>query len=223
MHLPPPSFIHIHPAPPTSIQLLRNNLNIIRIKILHVIGQFPQIKAKKFKFVCLDWKLAHMMSTLILIFNPIMIFWQIWAKKFKVALFAEKLAHMVSRGYWFLFRHWFSEFPTLNPFLGKFRMKKSKLFVFAWKLAHMVSWRCWFRIRTYIFEILTPQFIFFEIPTPKFIIWGSLDQKSIFWFMFVPVFLGHSVTFWQILGFWVWCPFTTHSKDLRKFDPFSHL
>ena len=164
-----------------------------------------------------------LIPTLILIFNPKSIFGQIWAKNFKVALFARKLARMVSRGYWFLFRHWFSELPTLNPFLGKFRMKKPKLFVFAWKLAHIVSWRCWFRIRTYIFDILIPQCIFFEILSPKFIVWASLDQKSIFWFMFVPVFLGNSVPFWQILVFWVWCPFTRYSKDLSKFDPFSHL
>ena len=37
---------------------------------------------------------------------------------------------MVSRWYWFLFQHYFSEFSTKNPFLGKFGPKQSKLFVF---------------------------------------------------------------------------------------------
>ena len=34
---------------------------------------------------------------------------------------------MVSWGWWFLLQHYFSEFPTLNPFLGKFGPKNSKL------------------------------------------------------------------------------------------------
>ena len=62
--------------------------------------------------------------------NPKSIFGQICVEKFKVVHFHWKLAHMVYRGCWFLFRHYFSEFPTLNRFLGKFELKKSKLFVF---------------------------------------------------------------------------------------------
>ena len=50
-------------------------------------------------------------------------------KKVKDVRFAWKLAYRVSRGCWFLFRNWFSEFPILNPFLGKFGLKKPKLFV----------------------------------------------------------------------------------------------
>ena len=38
---------HLHPA-------LWNTLNVIRTKILHVIGQFPQIQVKKFKVVYFD-------------------------------------------------------------------------------------------------------------------------------------------------------------------------
>ena len=51
-----PSSIHLHPAPPSSIHLhpahfnlhpaLCNTLNNIWTKILHVIGQFPQILTK---------------------------------------------------------------------------------------------------------------------------------------------------------------------------------
>ena len=61
--------------------------------------------------------------------NPKSFFGQIWAKKFKVVHFDWKLAHMVYRGCWFLFRQYFFELPTLNPFFGKFGLKKSKLFV----------------------------------------------------------------------------------------------
>ena len=52
----------------------------------------------------------------------------IWAEKFKVLYFDWKLAHMVYRGSWFLFRQYFSELLTLNPFFGKFGLKKSKLY-----------------------------------------------------------------------------------------------
>ena len=73
-----------------------------------------------------------------LIFIPTLVFWicspksifgQIWAKKVKVVHFSRKLALRVSRGCWFLFYHYFFEFPTQNLFLGKFAPKKSKLFV----------------------------------------------------------------------------------------------
>ena len=63
--------LHLHPAPSTSIQLhlpprssthlhlshfnlhlaLCNTLNVIRTKILHVIGQFPQFWAKNSKYL----------------------------------------------------------------------------------------------------------------------------------------------------------------------------
>ena len=43
----PPSSIHLHPV-------LCNTLNIIRTKILHVIGQFPQTKAENFKVFRFD-------------------------------------------------------------------------------------------------------------------------------------------------------------------------
>ena len=53
VHPPPPSSINHHPA-------LCNILNIIKAKISHLIGQFPQIQAGKFKVIRFDWKLAHM-------------------------------------------------------------------------------------------------------------------------------------------------------------------
>ena len=66
------------------------------------------------------------------------IFGEIWAKKVNVVQFGWKLAHRVSRQYWFLFRHYFSKFPTLNPFLDKFGLKKSKLFILT------KNWPTWF-------------------------------------------------------------------------------
>ena len=59
--------------------------------------------------------------------DPKSIFGDIWGKNVKVVQFDWKLAHRVSRQYWLLFRHYFSQFPTLNPFLDKFRLKNSKL------------------------------------------------------------------------------------------------
>ena len=59
--------------------------------------------------------------------NPNFLFGQIWNQKIKVFRFFWKLARMPSWRCWFLFQHFFSEFLTLNPFLGKFRPRKSKL------------------------------------------------------------------------------------------------
>ena len=70
--------------------------------------------------------------------DPKSIFGQIWAKKVKVVQFGWKLAHRVSRRCWFLFRHYFSQFPTLNPFLDKFGSKNSKLFILT------KNWHTWY-------------------------------------------------------------------------------
>ena len=61
--------------------------------------------------------------------NPEFLSGQIWTKKIKAVRFVWKLAHIVSQGCWFLFQYCFSEFPTLNSFLGKFRPKKSNFSV----------------------------------------------------------------------------------------------
>ena len=42
-HPSPPSSIHLHPTHFSLLPALCNTLNVIRTKILHVIGQFPQI------------------------------------------------------------------------------------------------------------------------------------------------------------------------------------
>ena len=46
-----------------------------------------------------------------------------WAQKVKVVHFGRKVTHTVSLGCWFLFRHYFCQFPFLNRFLGKFGPK----------------------------------------------------------------------------------------------------
>ena len=70
--------------------------------------------------------------------HPKSIFGEIWAKKVKVVQFGWKLAHIVSRRCWFLFRHYFSLFPTLNPFLDKFGLRNSKLFILT------KHWHTWY-------------------------------------------------------------------------------
>ena len=70
------------------------------------------------------------------IFNPKSIFGKIWIKLVKVVQFGWKLAHRVSRRCWFLFWHYFSQFPTLNHILDKFGPKNSKSFI--------LTKNCWF-------------------------------------------------------------------------------
>ena len=66
------------------------------------------------------------------------IFGQIWIEKLKVVQFGWKLAHRVSQRCWFLFRHYFSQFPTVNCFLGKFGPRNSKLFILT------ENWHTWY-------------------------------------------------------------------------------
>ena len=87
--------------------------------------------------------------------NPKSIFGQIRAKKVKVIQFGWKLAHRVSRQCWFLFRHYFSQFPTLNPFLDKFGSKNSKLFILT------KNWHTWYIRDADSYS----DNIFFELPT----------------------------------------------------------
>ena len=70
--------------------------------------------------------------------DPKSIFGEIWAKKVKVVQCDWKLVHIVSRQFSFLFRHYFSQFPTLNPFLDKFGPKNSKLFILT------KNWHTWY-------------------------------------------------------------------------------
>ena len=55
-----PSSIHLHPAHLNLHPALCNTLNVIRIKISHIIGQFSKVWAEQFKVVHFDRKLAPM-------------------------------------------------------------------------------------------------------------------------------------------------------------------
>ena len=87
--------------------------------------------------------------------DPKSIFGKIWTKKVNVVQFGWKLAHRVSRRCWFLFRHYFSQFPTLNPFLDKFGSKNSKLFILT------KNWHTWYIRDADSYS----DNIFFELPT----------------------------------------------------------
>ena len=110
---------------------------------------------------------CHFIPTLAFwISNPKSIFGEIWAKKVKVVQFGWKLAHRVSRQCWFVFRHYFSQFPILNPFLDKFRSKNSKLFILT------KNWRTWYiemliLIPTTALWIVNPKSIFGQIWAEK--------------------------------------------------------
>ena len=126
----------LHPA-------ICNTLNVIRTKILHVIGQLHQ----KFKVLTENWQTwyiggADSKSRLrfLKFRHPKIHFWTNLVRK--VVFFSWKLAQMVCRGCWFLFRHWLPAFPTRKSIFGQIFGKKFKVVRFAWKLSHMVSQRC---------------------------------------------------------------------------------
>ena len=91
--------------------------------------------------------------------NPKSIFGQIWAKKVKVVYFDWKLAHRVSRRFWFLFRHYFSQFPSLNPFLANLG-RKIQSCPFCLKIGKHGIPRMMILISTLVFWISKPKFIF---------------------------------------------------------------
>ena len=76
--------------------------------------------------------------------KPKSIFGEIWTEKLKVVPFEKlscqswKLAYRVSRRCLFLFRRYFSQFPTLNPFLDKPGFKNSKFFILT------ENWHTWY-------------------------------------------------------------------------------
>ena len=84
-------------------------------------------------------RLLILVATLVFwISKPKSIFGQIWTGKLKVVQFGWKLASRGSRWCWFLFQHYFSQFPTLNLFLDKFGPKNSKLFILT------KNWHAWY-------------------------------------------------------------------------------
>ena len=89
------------------------------------------------------------------IFDPKSIFGKTWTKKVKVVQFGWKLAHRVSQQCWFLFRHYFSQFPSLNPVLEKFGPKNPKLFILTKIGTHGIL-RMLILISTIVFWIVNP-------------------------------------------------------------------
>ena len=92
--------------------------------------------------------------------DPKSIFGKIWAKKVKVVQFGWKLAHRVSWQCWFLFRHYFSQFPTN---LGR----KIQSYSFWLKIGTHGILRMLILIPTIVFWTANPKPIFGQIWTEK--------------------------------------------------------
>ena len=146
----PPSSTHLQPAHFNLRPALCNTLNNISTKMLHVIGQFPQIYAKKIKVVYFDWKLERGILE-VLIPNP-----DFWNSDPKIHFWAnlgpqiQSCPFCLKIGTYGISRililiptlvFWISNFKFL---FGQIWAKKDKFVHFAWKLAHLVSWGCGF-------------------------------------------------------------------------------
>ena len=113
-----------------------------------------------------------------------------WAEKVKVVCFVWS-AYGISWGCWFLLQQ-LSEFPTLNPFLGKCGMKKSKL-LFCLKIntQYLKDADSYFdvisfpKFQTYILRmlILIPGLVLWN-PKTDSISLGEFESKKLFFFYF---------------------------------------
>ena len=126
MHWPPPTSIHLDPVPPSSIHLdpvlpssihlhlahfslhpaLCKNLNVIRTKTSHVIGQFSPNLNQKTQSCPFRLKIGRNGIFEVLIRNPNLNFWSyvskihFWAnlsQKNQVVRFPWKLAHIAKK------------------------------------------------------------------------------------------------------------------------------
>ena len=88
-----------------------SNISFLNFHPKSIVGQIWTKKVKK--FFQFGWKLAHSISTMLILIltlffsasNPKSSFGQIWAKKLKVVHFDWKLAHMIyHEGRWFFFQ-----------------------------------------------------------------------------------------------------------------------
>ena len=122
---------------------------------------------------------------------------------------------MISRGCWFLFRHWFSEFPTLNLFLGRFGPKNSKLFVLP------ESWHTWYLKDADSYSGIS--FLNFQ-PLIRFL--GKFRLKKINLFLFPIKMETHGILEVLIpnpdLHFWMSDP-KIHVWVKNTFPVYSHL
>ena len=159
MHAAPPSSIYLQPADfnlhPADFSLhvaLFNTLRYVWTKILHVIGQFPQLYAKKLKNVHFWLKISTHGILEMLIPNPDLDFWNsdpkihFWANlspKIQSYPFCLNIGtHGISR---MLILIPALVFWVSNPnfLFGQILAKKVNVVCFNWKLAHMISWGCW--------------------------------------------------------------------------------
>ena len=129
---------------------------------------FGQIWAEKSQSSSFCLKIGAQVISRLLILVPTLVFWiskpkssfgKNWTKKLKVVQVGWKLVHRVSRRCWCLFRHYFSEFPTLN--------KKNQSCSFWLNIAtHGIS-RMLIVIPTIVFWIVNPKSIFGQIWAEK--------------------------------------------------------
>ena len=150
MHPAPSSSTHPHLAHFNLHPALCNALNIIRTKIFHVIGQFPQIQVKSCPF---SLKIGAHGILEVLILDPDIevstsksVFGQIWVENWKLFILTENwhTCYLEDADSFSDISFWVSNSKSI---LGQISAKKVKLVRFAWKLAHMVSRGCWFLFR----------------------------------------------------------------------------
>ena len=130
-----PSSTQLHPA-------FCNNLNNIWTKILHVIGQFPQIQTEKLRSVHFEnwhtWYIGGFDSESRLLgkFAP---------KNSKLTVLPENWCTQYLKDADSKSRLRFLKFPPQNPFLGKSGPKKSKMSAlsenwYTWYIKHADSY-----------------------------------------------------------------------------------
>ena len=147
-----PISTQLHPPPSSLFQPPPNSLNVIRTKILHVIGQFPKYRPKNPKLSILTenwhtWCLGDADSESGLRFlkfqpqNPFL--GKFRPKKSKLSVCLKIGTHGISRMLIFIQALVFKISKPKSIF-GQILAEKVKVVHFGWKLAHRVSWRCWF-------------------------------------------------------------------------------
>ena len=149
---------------------------------------------------CLFWLKTSIHGVLeVLIANPNLDFWNcslkihLWAnlcQESQSCPFCLKIdIHSISRMQNHVLIFFFSEFSTLNPFLGKFRPKKSKLFVLP------ENWHT-----EYLEDVDSYSELVFWSSKPKSMFWANLSRKSrIVYFAWE---LTQSISKMWLQGYW---------------------
>ena len=141
LHPPHAAHFSLHPA-------FCNTLDVIRTKILHAIGQFPQTLAAKFKVVHFNWKSVHIVywryRFRIRTFDSKIRFWPNLGRKSQSCPFFLKIeTHDISTMLILItiLVFWISNHKF---FFGQTSDEKFKVVRFGWKLSQMISRACWF-------------------------------------------------------------------------------